>query len=90
MAILNNEAERTKVSLAALFDYDIKIKNWILTKIGEGKGIIFEKKENFPITGEDNTLYVDKDRIYIWSTEDNNYLSINTGAQPPVLEWGTF
>lgn len=90
MAVLNNDAERTKVSFANLFDYDEKIKDWVLTKIGDGKGIVFAKKDDFPITGEDNVLYIDKDKIYIWSIEDNDYLKINTGAQPPVLEWGTF
>ena len=92
MAVLNNDAERTKVSLANLFDYDKQIKDWVLAQIGEGKGIVFAKKDDFPIVGEDNVLYVDKDKIYVWSTEDNEYLSINTGAQTPsqTLEWGTF
>ncbi len=91
MAIVNNDAERIKLSLANLNDYDKLIKSWVVGKIGEGKGIVFAEKANFPAIGDTNVLYVDNDKLYRWDESTQDYILINsvhTGEDS--LTWETF
>lgn len=39
--------------------------------------IVFAEKTNFPVAGEENILYVDKENIYQWDSSLNDYIEMN-------------
>ncbi len=91
MAAVDNSAQRIKLSLANLNDYNNKLKPWVLSKIDEGKGVLFAARSNFPIPGKSDVIYVDNDKLYRWDMSTSDYMLINaaSGGEPQTLEWVT-
>ena len=58
--------EITKVSLAMLEYYDSKIKAWHNENSNSKRYVVFAAKKNFPLIGDNETLYVDNDNMYRW------------------------
>ena len=40
------------------------------------ENLVFAEKNNFPIKGQANVLYVDKNTIYTWDSENNVYIEV--------------
>ena len=69
-----------------LWKYD---KNSIWTQITEPpkENLVFLSRENFPETGVENVLYVDKKTIYQWDNSTQDYIAM--GASATELNWGS-
>lgn len=72
--------EDTKV----LYQYDGN-KWWQLTTPPQ-ESLIFLKREDFPTIGKEKTLYIDKDAIYQWSNEENDYIVMSGGKVSLIWE----
>lgn len=62
-------------------------ENGVWTQISGGtpeEKLYFMSKENFPVQGEEEVLYVDKDAIYQWDSETSTYTQMGGDAQ---LTW---
>lgn len=74
--------------------YDSIIKDWSIDKVEKSQNVFFDKRENFPIIGNTKALYIDEDKIYIWSQKISDYkLITGESSVPPVietLEWEYF
>ena len=64
-----------------LWNYDGTKWNQITDKPKEN--VIFTDRDNFPLAGEENVLYVDNKSIYRWDKETNDYLELG------ALTWDT-
>lgn len=62
-------------------------ENGVWTQISGGtpeEKLYFMSRENFPVQGEEEVLYVDKDAIYQWDSETSTYTQMGGDAQ---LTW---
>ncbi len=50
---------------------------WIQLTIPPSELIVFDEYEHFPQEGRANTLYVDNDTMYVWSSEEDSYVLMN-------------
>lgn len=51
------------------------------------ENVVFLSRENFPETGVENVLYVDKKTIYQWDNSTQDYIAM--GASATELNWGS-
>ncbi len=87
------QKEEKNVTLSLLTYYDKKLKKWVLNQnCCSGSNIIFADRINFPNPGQDNMLYVDKDSIYQWNSEKNDYIKLSGGvvSTEAELTWEPF
>lgn len=83
--------EITKVSLAMLEYYDSKIKAWHNENSNSKRYVVFATRENFPLVGDSEVLYIDTEdnKMYLWV--NNNYVSISSGGDNSDSSlWGEF
>lgn len=55
-------------------DYNVKWKDF--------KPVVVDKRENFPATGETNSVYIDKSSssVYVWDSGSSSYIKLALGA----------
>ncbi|AXF52298.1 MAG: hypothetical protein [Caudoviricetes sp.] len=75
--------------------YDTNVKAWAIDKIDKSQNIFFKKREEFPIIGNTNALYIDEDKIYVWSQKISDYKLITGGSSGgttviETVEWEYF
>ena len=83
------------VDLEILQYYDTQIKSWVINRISNGtnSSIIFLDKDSFPSEGVINTMYINKDGLFLWDAIENKYINIaNQGGEgtSEILQWGSF
>ena len=90
MAVTNSK--KLLVDLELLKYYNTQIQQWVQGKIDAIESpIIFMERINFPTIGKDKTLYVDDEKIYIYSTVKKTYVQINGGGSGgDSLQWLPF
>ena len=81
--------KETLVTLEMLKQYTSNVQYFVKQENKDNQKVIFDKKTNFPIIGNNNILYIDDDQIYIWSQEKNDYKLINSPGVAELL-WGDF
>ena len=69
--------EITKVSLAMLEYYDSKIKAWHNENSNSKRYVVFAARDNFPIKGDSEILYIDGKKMYCWNDSTSEYDIIN-------------
>lgn len=79
-------SQEKNVTLSILTYYDTRIKKWTLSKINAGKDpnapkVVFVK-DNLGFVGENNTLYVYNNKIYIWDEVDQVFVKISNDTDP--------
>jgi len=70
-----------------LWNYD-KNKVWTQLTGVPNESIVFLSRENFPETGVEKVLYVDKQTIYQWDSSTKDYIAMGAGGGGD-LSWGT-
>lgn len=91
---LAKEANRQNLTSPVTGFYFIKdtkvlwnYEDGVWTQISGGtpqEKLYFMSRENFPLQGEEEVLYVDKDAIYQWDNETSTYIQMGGDAQ---LKW---
>lgn len=81
------------IDLDLLTYYDGQIKQWVINRINDAKdtSIVFLDKDSFPVIGKMDTLYVNKDGLYLWDQNNSSYIAIsNPNENIEDLVWGSF
>lgn len=48
------------------------------------ENLVFAERENFPVQGQEEVLYVDKDTIYTWDANNNVYTEVGALNWEPI------
>lgn len=48
------------------------------------ENLVFAERENFPVQGQEEVLYVDKDTIYTWDANNNVYTKMGALNWEPI------
>ena len=48
------------------------------------ENLVFAERENFPVQGQEEVLYVDKDTIYTWDANNNVYTEMGALNWEPI------
>lgn len=48
------------------------------------ENLVFAERENFPVQGQEEVLYVDKDTIYTWDANNNVYIEMGALNWEPI------
>lgn len=48
------------------------------------ENLVFTERENFPVQGQEEVLYVDKDTIYTWDANNNVYTEVGALNWEPI------
>lgn len=78
------------IDLDLLKYYDENLKRWVVNRINKATtDTIFTTKNNLPIEGEKNILYVTEESIFIWN--GIRYVDVgNPKATSNSTLWGQF
>lgn len=81
------------VTLDILEYYDSQIKRWVLNRVNQGVAktsiLFFSNKNDFPVIGEMDTLYVTKDNLYLWDQNNSDYMAISSSGEDSLI-WESF